>query len=300
MSLLASVSRTAAFIVDHPLGSRQPVRSLAIFAAWQLMSRVSRRPRIVKFAGQTRLLARAGETGITGNIYVGLHEFTDMAFVTHALRSGDLFGDVGANAGSYTILAAGVAGADVVAVEPVPETLERLKANIELNELDGRVRVCASAVGARSGTARFSCNADTTNKFIDKNIVDNVPSMEVSVRTIDSIFERRAPEIIKVDVEGFEAEVLEGAARVLPNPALKALVIEVLDLDVDRATGSLPVADTLASHGFDAFAYDPWTRELVARPDGDRRGNVIFVRDVDFVRHRLAQAPRMRVRGLEI
>jgi hypothetical protein len=42
---------------------------------------------------------------MSGNIYAGLHEFGDMAFVLHFLRAGDLFADVGANIGSYTVLA---------------------------------------------------------------------------------------------------------------------------------------------------------------------------------------------------
>jgi hypothetical protein len=50
--------------------------------------------------------ATSGMTGATGNLYVGLHEFEEMAFLLHFLRPGDLFADVGANVGSYTILAA--------------------------------------------------------------------------------------------------------------------------------------------------------------------------------------------------
>ena len=56
-------------------------------------------------------------TGATGNIYAGLHEFVDMAFCLHLLRSGDLFVDVGANIGSYTVLASKVAGANSVTLE---------------------------------------------------------------------------------------------------------------------------------------------------------------------------------------
>lgn len=51
-----------------------------------------------------RLMVRNGMTGATGNIYCGLHEFTDMSFVLHLLRPDDLFVDVGANIGSYTVL----------------------------------------------------------------------------------------------------------------------------------------------------------------------------------------------------
>ena len=55
--------------------------------------------------------------GATGNLYVGLHEFEEMAFLLHFLRRGDLFADVDANVGSYTILAAVAVGTEAIAFE---------------------------------------------------------------------------------------------------------------------------------------------------------------------------------------
>ena len=51
--------------------------------------------------------------GATGNLFCGLHEIEDMGFVLHFLRSDDIFLDVGVNVGTYTVLAAGVAGSSV-------------------------------------------------------------------------------------------------------------------------------------------------------------------------------------------
>jgi Met-10+ like-protein len=85
--------------------------------------------------------------GATGNIYCGLHEFAEMAFTLHLLRPGDLFADIGANVGSYTVLAAGVCGARVVAVEPGPAAGAALAKNIALNRLGDRVSVAAVALG---------------------------------------------------------------------------------------------------------------------------------------------------------
>ena len=69
---------------------------------------------------------RKGDTGLSGNYYVGLHEFRDMAFASHLLRKGDLFVDIGANLGSYSLIASGVCGARSIAFEPVPCTYDRL------------------------------------------------------------------------------------------------------------------------------------------------------------------------------
>jgi len=71
--------------------------------------------------------------GATGNIYVGLHEFEQMAFLLHCLRSEDIFIDVGANVGSYTVLASAAVGAKTIAFEPIESEYNGLMANIELN-----------------------------------------------------------------------------------------------------------------------------------------------------------------------
>jgi hypothetical protein len=57
---------------------------------------------------------------LTGNLYAGLHEFSEMGFLLHLLRQNDLFVDVGANLGSYTVLASAVCQARNIAFEPVP------------------------------------------------------------------------------------------------------------------------------------------------------------------------------------
>jgi hypothetical protein len=63
----------------------------------------------------------------TGNIYTGLHEFEDMSFLLHFLRPADLFIDIGANVGAYTIFASGIVAATSISIEPISQIFEILK-----------------------------------------------------------------------------------------------------------------------------------------------------------------------------
>ena len=110
----------------------------------------------------SKLIVRNGMAGATGNIYCGLHEFADMAFLLHFLRTGDLFVDVGANIGSYTVLATAVCGAQTIAAEPDPGTSHSLKRNVQANGIEQRVTLVEAALGSARGTARFSIGNDTT------------------------------------------------------------------------------------------------------------------------------------------
>jgi hypothetical protein len=127
------ILNTLTFLLNHPLSQGRRLTNLRRFVAWQIGARLVPGPVVCDFANGAWLLARSGLTGATGNVYVGLHEFEDMAFVLHFLRAGDLFVDVGANIGSYTILAAMGVGADCIAFEPGVAAFGWLERNVRLN-----------------------------------------------------------------------------------------------------------------------------------------------------------------------
>ena len=84
----------------------------------------------------------------------GLCEFDEMGFVLHFLRSEDLFVDVGANVGAYTVLASGVIGARTIAFEPNPSTFKYLERNIAENGSGTRARGINAALGAPAAINR--------------------------------------------------------------------------------------------------------------------------------------------------
>ena len=85
--MLAEMRRINAFLATHPLTRRRRLSATARVLRWQIASRIHDEV-IVDWIGGTRFAARRGMTGVTGNIYAGLHEFADMAFVLHFLRAG--------------------------------------------------------------------------------------------------------------------------------------------------------------------------------------------------------------------
>ena len=154
--------KTISYILSHPLNREHKMAALGRYVGWQVKSRLTRKKMPVRFVGGTRLLVAGGMTGATGNIYCGLHEFADMAFVMHALCPEDLFADIGANVGSYSVLAAGVADACVIAAEPSPVTFAHLQDNIRVNGLEKKARLCNVALWVRC-PASCSSRADRTS-----------------------------------------------------------------------------------------------------------------------------------------
>src|ERR1700738_1077325 len=99
--------RLLSYVWQHRLNAGGRWRAVGRVVRWQVASRLLAGPFALPFVGDTRLFARRGMTGATGNWYCGLHEVEEMAFMLHFLRPEDLFVDVGATVGSYTGKAAG-------------------------------------------------------------------------------------------------------------------------------------------------------------------------------------------------
>jgi FkbM family methyltransferase len=262
------------------------------WARWQVASRLAPGPILVPFVGNTRLVAHPGETGITGNIYYGLAEYEDMAFTLHLLRSGDQFIDVGANAGTYTVLASGVAGAFTDAFEPIPSTAARLEYNVIVNALGNLVTVHRVGIGSCPGALRFAVAEDTVNHVAS----EDEAAEEFPVETLDRMLSHKAPTLIKIDVEGFEPEVLAGAKDVLKSKSLLALIVEINSSYRRYGFSLKDVIEPLSNAGFEPCSYDPNSRLLtgLSAPDTNS-ANTIFVRDRRAVEERLTTAPPMVV-----
>lgn len=278
------LAATLNFIISHPLNRGRPLSALGRFAAWQLASRLRAEIEFDWIEG-AKLIVSRGMTGATGNIYCGLHEFAEMSFLLHLLRPDDLFLDVGANIGSYTILASRVCKARAIAFEPDPDAARVLRRNITINHLNALALIEESAVGGVRGQIPFTVGLDTMNRVARP---DDKSTRVVPMRCLDDIPDAAAPTMIKLDVEGYEEQVLSGASSVLGSPCLLAVQSELCN----------PVVEgTVQSFGFKRRFYDPFTRTLRCAPFGHRMSNALFVRNIELVTERLAQAPSRVVGG---
>jgi FkbM family methyltransferase len=244
-----------------------------------------------------QVYAQKGWTGITGNLYTGLHEFEDMGFLLHFLTDQAVFFDVGANVGSYSLLAAGVRGAKCISFEPAPETFQRLVDNVTLNSLSAKIRCIQAAIGAETGTISFTKNEDTTNHIV-KVQQEFTDTVSVPMTTLDH-FAAEAPILIKIDVEGFETEVINGAHTLLMHQDLKAIIIELNGCGGRYGYNDEDIDQTLRDFGFAPFTYNPFERQLKALVHFGNF-NTIYIRDLAWVAQRLRDAPAFSVFGENI
>lgn len=288
------------FIANHPLTRDRKINALGRWLRWQIGSRVMGWPVAVPFVNDTRLLVKPGMTGATGNIYCGLHEFEDMAFVLHFLRPGDLFVDIGANIGSYTILASAT-GANAISFEPVPSTFDLLLDNVHLNRLESRVDARNQAVGRSSGKLEMIADQDTTNQALRTGDRYTGKTIHVPVVTLDDALNGAVPKLIKIDVEGFETEVLAGAAETLANPELLAVIMELNGSGARYGFDEESLHQHLMSTGFKPSHYEPDTRRVIdLNGQRSKSGNTLYLRNQPAAQTMVGQSSRYRVIGIDL
>jgi FkbM family methyltransferase len=292
--------RTLRHILDHPLNESAKYAALKRYTRWQIGSRLALGPTVAPFVSGTHLIVSPGMTGATGNIYTGLHEFPDCSFLLHLLRSSDLFIDAGANVGVYTVLASGAVGGRTVTIEPIPLTYANLLANIRINDIADRVVSWNIGLGRTNDTLRFTAELDTRNHIVSESDV-NTSTIEVPVRPLDEVLGDEAPTLIKIDVEGWEAEVLAGAETTLQQKSLLGLIIEMNGKGEHLNSNEQGVNDCLTHHGFQPYAYAPFTRRLSRLGSKNRDApNTIYLKNIDAVQERVMTASPFWVNGRAI
>ncbi|WP_422056512.1 FkbM family methyltransferase [Sphingomonas sp.] len=275
------------YLSQHPVGARRPVRALANFISWQIRSRLNPGSHVEPWVAGSRLVVQRGMVGATGNLYFGLHEFSDMGLLLHLLKPGDLFLDVGANVGTYTVLAGAVREARCLSFEPDPETATKLRANLAANAIADRVTIHETALGASDGEIAFTVGLDTINRVASAE----EPHRIVPMARLDSLIGDIEPVLMKVDVEGHEDAMFAGAQQVLQKPSLLAIMTE--------SAGPETLA-SFARFGFERRFYNPWTRSLSADPNPWHDNNMLFVRNIDAIMDRVAATPAIKLFGLRL
>jgi FkbM family methyltransferase len=236
------------YVWAHPSNSGKRLRALLRAARYQARVRLLRRRAVARLGERSLLWVDPHRTAASMVLYANPPDLPEMLAWRRALRDGGLFVDVGANVGTYTIWAA-EQGAEVIAIEPAADTFGLLEENIALNGYP--VTAVRAAAGDHCGSARFTAGLDAGNSLApDGPVVTDLV-------TVDSLIGDRRVTGMKVDVEGFEIDVLRGAARALADRRIGLIQIEWNQASTFAVgTDRRPIAELLAGYGYRLFRPD--------------------------------------------
>ncbi len=153
--------------------------------------------------------------------WLGYYEHAKQRLFSNTVRRGDVVFDIGANAGFYTLLAAARCGAEgkVIAFEPLPRNLQFLKRHLQLNRVTNTT-IIEAAVADFTGFASF----DVADGHACEGRLATSGALGVQVVSLAQAVaagEIPQPDVLKIDVEGGELAVLEGAMPLLTSRRLR-------------------------------------------------------------------------------
>ena len=214
-----------------------------------------------------------------------LHKEPDTIEWIESFAPDDVFIDVGANVGMYTIWAARVAGARVIAFEPEAQNYALLCRNIALNDLGDRVVAYCAAIADQPGfgllhvsTVAPGHSCHSFGDAVDFKLQPRAfPFAQGSFSaTLDELVANDViphPQHIKIDVDGFEHKVVAGSRRTFSDPRCRSVLVEInRDLPDHRA-----IIDELDALG---FRYSQAEADTSVRTEGLFKGcgNYVFRR----------------------
>ena len=213
-------------------------------------------------------------------------EWDELQYLRRKLRPGDVFIDVGANIGLWTLVAASsvLPNGRIFSFEPNPATFDKLVQNIKLNGREALVDRFPEAVSKADDVVQFVCDTQHNLSAISSGYFEGPNVISVRTRALDFLLanDLAATHLagIKLDIEGHELKALEGAAGLLEKRSPWLIVEFNTTLLTSNALEAWPVYRFLLEKRYRPFTYDGHGEE--AEVDGtltvDGYRNILFKR----------------------
>lgn len=224
------------------------------------------------------------KTAIGSLLFCGGFENKETKFLQQTLKPGSIFFDIGANGGFYTVVAAkkvGVTG-HVYAFEPGQSELKILRHNIAINHLTN-VTIVECAVGNKSGKAQLAISSDGAMNSLAKTnhpqqCIEHWQSVEII--KLDDFCQKYSitkVDFIKIDVEGAEKLVFEGARNIFLSDHEIKIMFEASDLNASGFGYSVKeFLEKIMDLGMKLYYFDRTSSLVEVKDYNPKLGNKIY------------------------
>ena len=280
------ICRSIRFIWNHPLVKNERLSAVIRYIKFHFKYRNGQKC-IIPFIQHSLIITKG--SGIQAHYFTYLEDFEEMLFLLHYLDKNDKFIDVGANIGAYSILASGQIGCYTMAFEPSIINYNFLEENVILNNLQDKIKLYNCALGDKneSSTIEFMGAMTRLTNYKALNL------QEVMINKLDDFTDYS--QLIKIDVEGYEEFVLNGASKILNHPKTNALIVELAGLNRYGSSNEI-VHNILMENNFSPVKYSPYERVIKKLTSlRDDQFNTIYIRDEKLARKRIVNSPKYKI-----
>lgn len=227
-----SYIRSLIEILNHPCNKGSKLTAFARIIWWKLNQLLFHMPAVVQMTHEAKCLCYPESSYGGMVVYTRFPEYHDMNFIYKMVRPGDIFFDIGASIGTYSLIAASkISSGKVYAFEPTASSLNILNQNILLNNFEAKIEVVAKVASDIDGYEFFALCKDSEENHIcysaGKREGGELEIASVRLDTFVSECRLSYVDIVKIDVEGAEYKVLQGLEAYLTCGKVGTLLIEL-------------------------------------------------------------------------
>jgi len=241
-------------VFSHPLNKNKKWITLIRLIWWKINQVIIHIPVIVQLTNNRKCICYPESSNGGLIYYVRLFDYDEMLYILESLRIDDVFIDIGANIGIYSLLASSViTKGNIYAFEPFPMSYIRLEENIRLNDIRN-IQVVKKIVSNDSRFEYFKTEKESEINHIaykDKERLTRISSVKLD----DFINKNNIKNIslMKIDVEGAEMKVLQGAEKSINNKKILKILIELNKNNQHFGTDNQKIAKWLEKKQFTLY-----------------------------------------------
>lgn len=254
-------------VLNHPNNTNSTIRTIVRIIWWKINQSIFKFPAIIEISEGVRCICYPDNSYGGLVVYTKLPEYYDMKFMIKIINKNDIFVDVGAGIGDYSIIAASIIDkGKVYAFEPDQRARKIFIENITLNKMKNKIQVEGQIVSDKEGHEYFKSEKQSEISHI--SLSDRGTS--IKSLTLDKYLKKyniKRIKLIKIDVEGAELKVLKGLENIITTHAIDSLIVEVNKNSKKYGFSRNDLINFFESHDYEIFYYDKLGRFIKISKD---------------------------------
>lgn len=238
-------------ILKHPCNKGKALNTITRLIWWKCNQLWIQKPTIIELEEGARCICYPDSSYAGMVVYTKFPEYYEMQYIKKHLRRNSTFVDIGANIGVYTLLASSkISEGKIFAIEPASTPFGRLCENIKLNGIGNRVSLLNIVMSNRVGKEKFIEHETSELSHINPSSKGGILKKSISLDELLRKSRIKKVDILKVDVEGGEGKVFNGALDHLKRKDIKKIVVELNKKNVLYGTNHNQIGNLLQTHGY--------------------------------------------------
>jgi FkbM family methyltransferase len=280
------------FLFKASFNKKYPLRALSRFLVWKLIRLLKLQNLKVKFWKNCYLYITHDSFQSMWLMYNYIVDWEEFLFIHYYLRKNSIVFDIGSNMGFYTIWMSRSLGelGEIHSFEPDTKNFNRLSQNILINQFNGQFIPNKYAVSSKNGTMKMTIGFDGENHLVDSNF-GGVSSL-VNVVCLDEYCNQHdisKIDFIKIDVEGFELDVLKGGINLLTQKNIDVIQLELNGTLINSGTTKQELISFVESIGYQFCIYDFKINKIIPFIVDDERENYFITNNLENVNKILSE-----------